>query len=295
MGALFTLRAHCNLGSCLQRPPAPPAPNERPVANAGQNQQVEIGSRVTLSGAESSDPEGSALTYLWNQADSDPKQVVINPDNQVRFQFIPNTAGTYTFVLVVDDGEVTSLPDTVLVTAISSDNRAPIANAGPDLIVGTGANVPLSGINSSDPNGDDLTYSWAVIAAPDSVQIADSTAVQTYFVAIAAGEYRFRLRVSDGGLSAEDEVSILVRATSNLPPTAEAGQDQQVAQGSIVELDGSGSSDPDGDSFELIYHWSVGRVPGGNVTLSDSTAMRPSFLPNSPASTFSAFRYPMAN
>ena len=207
-------------------PPAPPAPNERPVANAGQNQQVDTGNRVTLSGAESSDPEGSALTYLWNQADSDRTQVVISPDDQIRFQFIPSISGTYTFVLVVDDGETTSLPDTVFVTVTSNDNRLPIADAGPDLIVGTGANVPLSGINSSDPNGDDLTYSWALVSAPNSVKIADSTAVQTYFIAIAAGEYQFRLRVSDGELSAEDEVSILVRAASNLPPTAEAGQDQ---------------------------------------------------------------------
>ena len=263
-------------------PPAPPAPNERPVANAGKNQQVETGTRVTLSGSESSDPEGNALTYLWNQADSDPTQVVITPDNRISFQFIPTTAGNYTFVLVVDDGEATSPPDTVLVTAISSDNSAPIADAGPDLIVGTGANVPLSGINSSDPNGDNLTYSWAVIAAPDSVEIADSTAVQTYFVAIAAGEYRFRLRVNDGEFTSENEVSILVRAASNLPPIAEAGQDQQVAQGSVIELDGSGSSDPDGDSFELTYRWSIGRVPGGNVTLSDSTAMRPSFIAERP-------------
>ena len=263
-------------------PPAPPAPNERPVAKAGKNQQVETGTRVTLSGADSSDPEGGALAYLWNQADSDPTQVVITPDNRISFQFIPTTAGNYTFVLVVDDGEATSLPDTVLVTAISSDNSAPMADAGPDLIVGTGANVPLSGINSSDPDGDDLTYSWAVIAAPDSVEIADSTAVQTYFVAIAAGEYRFRLRVNDGEFSSENEVSILIRAASNLPPIAEAGQDQQVAQGSVIELDGSGSSDPDGDSFELTYRWSIGRVPEGNVTLSDSTAMRPSFIAELP-------------
>jgi len=263
-------------------PPAPPAPNERPVANAGQDQQVETGTRTTLSGAESSDPEGGTLTYLWEQAGSDRTQVVISPDDQVRFQFIPTTAGIYTFVLVVNDGEALSLPDTVLVTAASSDNRAPIADAGPDLIVGTGANVPLSGINSSDPNGDELTYSWSVVSAPDSVEIADSTAVQTYFVSSAAGEYRFRLRVSDGELSAEDEVSILVRTASNLPPIADAGEDQQVAQGSLVELDGSGSSDPDGDGLELTYHWSIGRVPGGSVSLSDSTATRPSFTAERP-------------
>ncbi len=263
-------------------PPAPPAPNERPIADAGEDQQVATQARVTLSAAESSDPDGNALTYSWDQADEDRTPVVISPDDQISFQFTPTVAGTYTFILVVSDGDTTSFPDSVRVTAVSSGNRPPVADAGPDLVIGAGAAVPLSALNSSDPNGDALTYSWSVIAAPDSVQLADSTAVQTNFIAIAVGEYRFRLRVSDGELSDEDEVVILVRASSNLPPIADAGEDQQVAQGSLVVLDGSGSSDPDGDVFDLRYHWSIGRVPGGTVALSDTAAVQPSFVAELP-------------
>jgi formylglycine-generating enzyme required for sulfatase activity len=263
-------------------PPAPPAPNERPVARAGADQSVATQTRVTVDGVESSDPEGSALSYQWEQAEEDLTKVVISPDDRVSFQFTPTVAGTYSFILVVSDGDTTSLPDTVRIAATSSNNRAPIADAGPDLVIGAGASVPLSALNSSDPNGDELTYLWTVLSAPDSITLADSTGVQTHFIAVTVGEYRFRLRVSDGELSTEDEVSILVRAASNLPPIAEAGEDQQVAQGTLVVLDASASSDPDGDALALSYRWSVGRVPGGSVILSDTTAIQPSFVAEFP-------------
>ena len=59
----------------------------------------------------------------------------------------------------------------------------------------------------------------------------------------------------------------------NLAPTANAGADQFVAEGAVVSLDGSGSGDPNGDA--LSYQWS--QTGGPAVTLSDTTAVAPSF------------------
>ena len=42
-------------------------PNEPPVADAGGNKTVKAGSKVTLSGMRSRDPEGEALYYSWSQ------------------------------------------------------------------------------------------------------------------------------------------------------------------------------------------------------------------------------------
>lgn len=61
----------------------------------------------------------------------------------------------------------------------------------------------------------------------------------------------------------------------NDPPTADAGADQTVEVGTEVTLDGSGSSDPDGDA--LTYRWTQTNRP--TVTLSDTRGVIPTFTP----------------
>jgi hypothetical protein len=66
----------------------------------------------------------------------------------------------------------------------------------------------------------------------------------------------------------------------NEAPLADAGADQSVHPGSVVNLDGSGSSDPDGD-LPLEYSWQFDAVPlGSNATLSDPGIVNPTFVPD---------------
>lgn len=63
---------------------------------------------------------------------------------------------------------------------------------------------------------------------------------------------------------------------TNNAPVANAGPDQNVSTSSLVTLDGSGSSDADGDT--LTYSWSLVSMPDGSAaTLSDSTVVGPTF------------------
>ena len=93
--------------------------NTPPIANAGPNQTVSVGSLVTLDGSGSSDPDNgpAPLSFTWTQVDG--PAVTLTGADTATPTFTPTVAGTYTFSLVVNDGEADSAPDSVTITATS--------------------------------------------------------------------------------------------------------------------------------------------------------------------------------
>ncbi|RLD17940.1 MAG: hypothetical protein DRI33_04640 [Caldiserica bacterium] len=62
-------------------------------------------------------------------------------------------------------------------------------------------------------------------------------------------------------------------------PVANAGQDLHIVTGELSTLDGSASSDANGDT--LSYTWTIDSQPsGGNAVLLDDTSVKPTFVPN---------------
>jgi hypothetical protein len=119
--------------------------NHPPVANAGRDQQVRVGDLVALDGRNSYDPDGDLITYRWTitQTPSASGAVIIN-SSSVLPTFVPDQPGDYIIVLTVNDGQLDSSPDDVVVIA-ARPNVAPTAIAGPDQSVVTESQVFLDG------------------------------------------------------------------------------------------------------------------------------------------------------
>jgi hypothetical protein len=116
-----------------------------------------------------------------------------------------------------------------------------------------GTTTTLDGSASSDANGDALTYKWIMISKPltSTAALSSDTAIKPTFVADKSGTYVLSLQVSDGKLSSNLSYVTISAGAANLAPVASAGTAQTVARGATVTLDGSASSDANGDT--LIY------------------------------------------
>lgn len=67
----------------------------------------------------------------------------------------------------------------------------------------------------------------------------------------------------------------------NVPPEADAGEDQCVLFGEEAVLDGSESNDPDNGPGPLTFEWTIVDAPDGSTaTLSDATAVMPTITPD---------------
>jgi subtilisin-like proprotein convertase family protein len=239
--------------------------NAPPVADAGDDQAVKAGDPVTLDGTGSSDPDDASVAYAWTQTAGPTVTLTGAATSQPTFT-APVTGGTLTFELTVTDEQDRSDTDTVDVVV----DRDPTADAGADQDVNSGGTVTLDGTDSSDPDGDTVTYAWTQTGGTTVTLTGAGTSQPTFTAPAGPATLTFQLTVDDGrGGTATDSVTITV----NGPPNAAAGPDQEVGTGDSVALDGTGSTDPDGDT--LAYAWT--QTAGPAVTLTGAATAQLGF------------------
>lgn len=142
-------------------------------------------------------------------------------------------------------------------------NAAPEAEAGVAQTAALGDTVVLYAGGSIDADGNLLSPSWQFVSVPAGslTALSDPVAVRPSFVIDVAGDYVVELVVNDGTVnSAPDTVTI---STVNSAPVAQAGRDRAISVGNTVHLDGSASSDFDGD--RLGYSWTLTSKPAAST------------------------------
>ena len=115
-----------------------------------------------------------------------------------------------------NDGTLAAATFTNVTLTTGGGNQAPAANAGADQNLASGTtSTTLSG-SGTDPDGNPLTYSWTKVSGP-SATISSPTAASTTVTGLSSGTYVFRLTVSDGQLSATDDVQVVVQSGTQTP------------------------------------------------------------------------------
>lgn len=262
-----------------------------PVASAGNDQIARVGLAVNLDGSASNDPDHHfPLTYTWRfvSTPASSNSPLLDP-NSVNPTFTPDKVGGYILELVVTDASgMSSLPDTISVTTA---NLPPIADAGADQsVVQIGSLIQLDGSASYDDDGHvPLTYDWSVVEKPaaSNATLSNSNSPIPRFTADSNGDYQFQLVVRDALLVTSTPDTVRV-SFNNLTPVCNAGGNQSIALGATVTLDGSQTTDANGDA--LAYQWSLVSQPVGSTSgIANATQLFAQITPDEPGNYVASF------
>ncbi|MBH8559379.1 InlB B-repeat-containing protein [Hymenobacter negativus] len=223
-----------------------------PVAVATSNKTYGPGPlAVQFTGSGSSDPNGGALTYLWNFGDGTATSTSANPSHT----FSPPTSAptNYTVTLTVTNPQGLSNQATLTISANNTPPQVTITSPA------VGTLYPLTGnttyqlaatVTDAEQSGHLLSYQWQTILHHQSHEHPDpvdttrqtSTTIVPYGCGTETYYYRIVLTVTDaGGLSTTQEVRLdpNCNATSFTLVDADAATDvdiQPLTNGAILNL-----------------------------------------------------------
>jgi hypothetical protein len=142
----------------------------QPIADAGPDQTVAPGAVVQLDGTGSSDADGDLLRFSWSLV-SQPlgSTVSINDTGDSKPALSIDRQGPYEVALVVHDGKVGSVPDTVVIRVACSgdckgDNQVTVDELLTMVNIALG-NADVATCDAGDANSDRQITIDEIIAA----------------------------------------------------------------------------------------------------------------------------------
>ena len=213
-------------------------------------------------------PDGDAVAPVTPSPDPDGTIVL--------FTIQPYTAGASVVFLdgvlqvaVADYTELDAAAGTIQF-AVAPPVGSTISTPPPPLTfnVVQGQTVTLNGASSS---GDIDSYAWSQTGGTVAVALTNAGLPTASFTAPSQEtSMTFQLVVTRNTPPATDSQEVVINVVGGQPAVANAGPDQTVAPGSLVQLDGRGSS------AVVSYAWT--QLPGGTaVTLNGANTATPSF------------------
>ena len=221
------------------------AVNDAPIANAAAvSTDEDAALAITLTG---SDIDANPLTYLLSAQPS--SGLLSGTAPSLTYTPAANFNGSDSFDFVVSDGNATSGLATITIT-VNSINDAPMADT---LSVQTPEDTPIAiTLTGTDIDGDAMTFN--VTSLPTNGSIGGTPPTVTYTPNTNyAGPDSFSYVANDGTVSSVAATVTIAVSGTNDAPVADAGGPYTGNEGSGVLLNGSGSSDTDGNI--VTWEW----------------------------------------
>jgi hypothetical protein len=237
--------------------------NVAPDADAGSDVVTNPGRMVRLNGSFSSDANGDALTYSWEQV-AGPAVGLSARGSHLAVR--PTSAGYYAFQLTVTDAAGLADAETVGVVVVNDElPTAIVASPVVSATVGVPATLDAS---ASRPQG--LSFSWVQV---DGATELPGVAAPS-FTPPAPGLYVFEVTAWNGTLRSPP-ARVVVLAADGALPTAVASAPPSGTVGTPITLDGAASTGP-----SLSYWWR--QVAGPAAGLSGADRAVPTVVPFAP-------------
>jgi PKD repeat protein len=202
--------------------------------------------QVSFDGSASADVDGTIASYAWNFGNGQNATGVIPPSATYTFP------GTYVATLTVTDNKGAIGTATQTITVLPPPNQSPTGSITATPTTGSAPLlVQLSSAGSVDPDGAITGYSWNFGNGTTSTSPNPSAIYNT------AGVFTVQLTVTDNqGATSVRSQTITVNPANVAPVPVIAATPLTGSSPLVVNVNGAGSTDPDGSI--VSYSWSSG-------------------------------------